>query len=101
MLAKEHIEATQAVFPKLYEDLRVKLMDRLSEWEKPVDYKTRVALSQFYGPQMLGMSQQAAQVIQQSFQPKDPSGGMGRPDGRQDVSQEKNLATQGQKLEAR
>lgn len=103
-LTREHIEATQAVYPRLYDDLRNRLMERLSSWEKPLPYSTKVSLSQFFGPQVLGMSPGAMQVIQQSFSAgnaENPSGGMSRPDGRQQVSQEKNLVTQAQRIEGR
>lgn len=104
-MSPEQLDAIRAVYPAIYQDLRQKLSDRLAMATKPLTYQQKMAAMAVLGPGALGMSPQQMQILQQSFQQPAgaPQGGSGmkKPDGRQDVDQEKNLQTQSQRLEAR
>jgi hypothetical protein len=99
------LDAIRAVYPMLYQNLQQKISERLATWEKPLAYSQKLALVPFIGPAAMGMSQQQAQILQdlqqQASGSQPGSGGMKRPDGRQDVDQEDNLKTQGQRMENR
>jgi hypothetical protein len=99
------LDAIRAVYPALYQNLQQKISERLATWEKPLAYSQKLALVPFLGPQALGMSQQQAQILQelqtQAAGSQPGNGGTKRPDGRQDVDQEENLKTQGQRMEGR
>ncbi len=103
-MSPEQIDAIRAVYPTIYQDLREKLGERLAMSKKPLTYHQKTAAMAILGPGALGMSQQQMQILQQSHQQASAppgGGGMKKPDGRQDVDQEKNLQTQSQRLEAR
>ena len=102
---QEHADALKAVYPALYSDIQRRMFERLSVWEgAPVRYEKKLMLSQMFGPQVLGVSPGAMQVIQASF-PKDQdapaSKGGTRPDGRQGIDAAKNEMTQAQRIEGR
>lgn len=103
LISPDQVEAMKAVYPAMYEDLRLKISERLMQASKPLTYQQRLGVMAIVGPQALGMSAQQAQILQQSFAPSQPQqqGGMKGPDGRQTVNQEKNLETQSQRLERR
>lgn len=103
LISPDQVEAMKAVYPAMYEDLRLKISERLMQASKPLTYQQRLGVMAIVGPKALGMSAQQAQILQQSFAPgqPQPQGGMKGPDGRQTVNQEKNLATQAQRLEGR
>jgi hypothetical protein len=100
----EHVEALASVYPKLLEDLRQRMLSRMSELQTSLPYAKRLALSGFLGPDILGMSSEQLALFQglhmAAQQPK--MGGKGpKPDGRQDVNQQENLETQAQRMEKR
>ena len=101
----EHKEALQAVYPALYEDMKTKMYERLSERKTPLPYGKKAMLSQFFGTSVLGLRPGALGVIQQSFAPKQedkpPSQGGSRPDGREVIDADKNALTQAQRIEAK
>ena len=103
IISPDQVEAMKAVYPAMYEDLRLKISERLIQASKPLTYQQRLGVMAIVGPQALGMSAQQAQILQQSFAPSQPQqqGGMKGPDGRQKVDQERNLETQSQRLERR
>lgn len=100
----EHVEAMAAVYPKLLEDLRQRMLSRMTELEDTLPYSKRLALSGFLGTDILGLSSQQLALLQglhhAAQSPKMAAGGA-RPDGRQEVNQEKNLETQAQRMEKR
>lgn len=106
LLTKEHAEALKVVYPELYADMSRRFVEQLSVWDKKLPYEKKLMLSQFFGPQMLGVS--FGQVMaMQSVYAKDKSvdapaskGGT-RPDGRQTIDAAKNEMTQAQRVEAR
>jgi hypothetical protein len=103
----EQIEALQAVYPRMYQDLREKLSERVAGIQKPLTYHQRLALQPVLGPAVFGMSPQQLQIIQASQSQGGeggaggPGGGMRKPDGRQSVDAQKNQQTQAQRLEQR
>jgi hypothetical protein len=108
VLTQEHVSAIQAVYPKMYDELRNRIFERLSVWNKEVPYKKRLALAQIFGPQVLGISIDQQKILQQAQESmvQSAQGNSGGPDGRQEVNAQKNQKTQenrteGQKLEAR
>jgi hypothetical protein len=101
----EHKEALEKVYPELYGDIKTRMYERLSEWNKPLPYGKRAMLAQFFGSTVLGLKPGAMQVMQQSFAPKDgdasPSKGGTRPDGREQIDSGKNALTQAQRIESK
>ena len=100
----EHVEAMAAVYPKLLEDLKQRMLSRMSELQDTLPYSKRLALSGFLGPDILGMTSEQLMLLQglhQSAQAPRMAGGGPKPDGRQSVDQEKNLETQAQRMEKR
>lgn len=102
-ISKEQVEAIQAVYPAIYEDLRQQLSERMMTWKKPLTFQQKLAFSTVLGSQALGMSTQQMQILQraQAASVQPPGGGSVKQDGRQVVNQEKNLETQSQRLEGR
>ncbi len=101
-LSPEQVEAMKAVYPRLYSDLQQKLAERLASLKKPLNYQQKLSLSLIMGPTALAMNPQQVQVLQQVQASAGPqSGAMRKPDGRQTVNAQKNLETQGQRMEAR
>jgi len=101
---KEHLETLQVVYPAMYADFQQKLAVRLAEWQTPLPYSKKLALSAVLGPAVLGLSPQQVVVIQQShakLQAPPPQQGGSKTDGRQKIDAQKNLETQGQRMEAR
>jgi hypothetical protein len=103
VLTQEHVDAMQAVYPKMYDELKNRIFERLSVWDKQVPYKKRLALAQIFGPQALGMSVDQQKVLQMSQESmvQSKQGGSKGPDGRQEINAEKNQMTQAQRLEQR
>lgn len=98
----EHVEAMAHVYPKLLEDLRQKMLSRMSELETSLPYSKRLALSGFLGSDILGISSEQLQLIQGLHAAaQQPKMGGARPDGRQQVDAEKNMETQAQRMEKR
>lgn len=101
----EHKEALENVYPELYADIKTRMYERLSEWNKPLPYGKKAMMAQFFGTSILGLKPGAIQVMQQSFAPKggdaSPSQGGTRPDGRETIDSGKNALTQAQRIEAK
>ena len=101
----EHRDALRAVYPELYEDMKSRVYEKLSVWDKKVPYAKKATLAQFFGTEILGLKPGALQVLQGSFQPKpedaSPSKGGSRPDGRQNVDAGKLGLTEAQRMETR
>lgn len=99
----EHVQAWQAVYPRWFADTQTKMLQALAMWEKkgPVPYSKRNALAIFLGPQAHGMSPQQIMTVQAVHKDVAPPANPKGPDGRQEVDQEDNMETQGQRMEAR
>ncbi len=104
-VTKEARETMQMLYPQLLEDMKNRLMDRLMDLKEPLPYSQRRGLGALFGdgfinhnPQELGLLQQlhAGSVAGQQQQGAGP-----KKDGRQNQSQEDNVATQAQRTEAR
>jgi hypothetical protein len=102
-LSPDQMDAIRSVYPAMYEDLRLQITERLLSATKPLTYQQKLAVMSVVGTKALGMSAQQAQILQASFGAgaQQPNDGMKKPDGRQQVDQEKNLQTQSQKLQGR
>jgi hypothetical protein len=91
----EMVSCVKEVYPNLFQDLRNRLTEQLSNTEKPVSRKLRgqidVVMGNLDDPQV-------TQLIQQTHKRVNPPV-TAQPDGRQKVDVEKNLATQAQKME--
>lgn len=100
----EHIEAVAAAYPKMLDHFRQQMLSRLSELEETLPYEKRLALSGFLGTDILGISSEQLQLLQglhHTAQSPMMAGAGPKPDGRQDVDQEKNMETQSQRMEKR
>lgn len=102
-LTREQVDAAQAVYPKLIADLQRRMMDRLSAYEKPLDYRQRLGLSILFGKPIGGAGDPGKlNLIQQAHAATIEAANQGPSvDGRQSVSQAKNYETQAQRIEAR
>jgi len=102
ILTPEQQEVAQVIYPRLFEDMRVRLVSKMGELKERLPFGQRLVLSSLLGPEVLGLDQQALAIVQ-SVHAKSGAGNqpMKRPDGRQSVDTEKNLETQSQKLEGR
>lgn len=101
-IAREQVEAIQAVYPAIYQDLKEKISERMMTYKKPLTFQQKQAFSAILGVP-LGMSQTQMQILQglQQQVTQPPQGGSVKQDGRQKVDQEKNMETQAQRLERR
>ncbi len=102
---KEAVETMQVLYPQLLEDMKTKLMDRLLEYKKPLTYNQRRGLGSLFGDGFIGRNPQQLALIQQmhsnSVLAEQQAGSGSQKDGRQNQSQEDNLETQAQRIEAR
>lgn len=93
----EAVEALQLVYPRMYREMQERMMARLAEWDQPLDRKRRAQISHLLGdledPEVVKLIQTA----HERSKPPMPSA----PDGREKLDVEKNLQTQGQRLEGR
>lgn len=98
----ETLKAIADVYPRLWEDARARLFDRVAT-AKSLSYEQRLRLEPILGPIATGSTREQAAYLQQMHDkqrmPPDVEGAS--PDGRQVVSTTKNLDTQAQRLEAR
>jgi len=89
----------------MYADIKEKLVERIMGAKEPLPYNKRASLALILGPQVVGISPQQFQLLQQvhattASQGRGGAGG-GSTDGRQKVDQNKNAQTQSQRLESR
>jgi hypothetical protein len=98
----ETLKAIAAVYPRLWEDARNRLFDRVAT-AKNLTYEQRLRLQPILGPMATGSTPEQAVYLQQMHdrQRVPPQVGGASPDGRQVVSTTKNLETQATRLEAR
>jgi predicted RNase H-like HicB family nuclease len=98
----ETLRAIADVYPRLWEDARARLFDRVAT-SKNLSYEQRLRLEPILGPIATGSTREQAAYLQQMHdkQRMPPQAGGASPDGRQVVSTTKNLDTQAQRLEAR
>lgn len=103
-VTQEQVDALRAVYPKLLQDIQTKMIERLAQWDKPLEYGQRMALSRLFGSPVGGAGDPQrraliAQVRQATLAQNGPTGGGS--DGRQKVDAGKNLQTQAQRIEGR
>lgn len=98
----ETLKAIAAVYPRIWEDARARLFDRVAT-AKNLSYEQRLRLQPILGPMATGSTPEQAIYLQQMHdkQRMPPQNGGSSPDGRQVVSTTKNLETQATRLEAR
>ena len=98
----ETLKAIAAVYPRIWEDARARLFDRVAT-AKNLSYEQRLRLQPILGPMATGSTPEQAIYLQQMHdkQRMPPQAAGASPDGRQVVSTTKNLDTQAQRLEAR
>lgn len=96
------IEAIAKVYPRLWEEARAKLFDRVAT-AKNLSYEQRLRLQPILGPMATGSTPQQAAYIQNMHdkQRAPQQAGGPSPDGRQVVSTTQNLETQATRIEAR
>ena len=102
--APEAVEALKTVYPKTFEDLRNRMMERVASLKDPMSYGKKQALAALLGREVLGEDPRVATFIQTTHAAaRGPGGGgnMPKTDGRQRVSQAENMATQAQRIQTR
>lgn len=68
-LAKEHIEALEAVYPKLLDALRMRVRERLGMLKGPVPYQARASMQLFLGDEyQADIPGPAVQMLQENFE---------------------------------
>ena len=96
------LEAIAQVYPRLYEEAREKLFERVST-AKNLTYRQRLALQPILGPVATGSTFEQQNYMMQMYakQRQPQAAPRGGPDGRQVVSTTQNLQTQATRMEAR
>lgn len=95
LVTPEGMEAIRTVYPRLFKEFKDRMMNRLSELKEPLDRKKRAKVQVLLGdlddPRQVGL----IQAMHGRTKPA-PTGG---PDGREKLDVQRNLLTQGQRLE--
>ncbi len=102
-ITPEAAETMRTVYPKLLEDTKNMMMQRLLSYDKPLSYEKKRGLDSIFGSEFRGVNPKKLVLLQglhAASMGKQKSGGSS-PDGRQNQSQEDNLETQAQKVEKR
>ena len=94
-------DVLQAVYPQLQLEIQQRLIERLGQHNKPLGLKQRRVLAAMLGEGVLGTDRAQVLAIQAAHGTVGSATQPGRPDGRQRVNTEDNLATQAQRLEGR
>ncbi len=103
-VTKEAVETLNVLYPALLEDMKTKMMDRLLEYKQPLSYNQRRGLGSLFGAGFVNQNPQQAALLQQMHAGSvtaEKEGSGSQKDGRQNQSQEDNLETQAQRIEAR
>lgn len=103
-VSADAVEAVKTVYPTLFAEIQNRMMIRLAEWKEPLPYAKRAALFKIFGPGAVGLTSGQVQQIQQihvTVGASGPEGDAPRSDGRQSVDVERNMETQGQRMERR
>lgn len=99
---KEAVEALKAVYPKLHEDLRQRVLERMANLETRLPFQQRRALTAVFGPEFDGPSPAAAAVLQQAHRAAmQKEMAKGRASQASGSGAGNSLATQSQRLEGR
>lgn len=99
----EHLQAIESVYPKMLENYRLRVTQALLEDEekqRSMSSKQRQALEVLMGSGNVYAPQEIASIQQATTSSSEKKQG-GKVDGRQSVSQNKNMQTQAQRLEGR
>lgn len=91
----EGIEALRTVYPRLYQEFKDRMMSRLGDLAEPLERKKRAQVQVILGD--LDDPRQVAliQAMHARNKPSQPQ----KPDGREKIDVQRNLLTQGQRLE--
>lgn len=102
-VTKEAVETMQVLYPMMLEDMKAKLMDRLTEYDKPLSYNQRRGLGSLFGDGFINRKPQQLALLQGIHAGSVGGQEQGGPkkDGRQNQSQEDNVSTQAQRIENR
>ncbi len=100
-ISPEAAETMRAVYPQLLESMKQKMMDRVMEMKEPLSYEKKRGLSSAFGADFIGANMQQLALLQQ-LHSANVQGTQGAParDGRQTHTQEDNMSTQAQRVEA-
>lgn len=101
-VTQEEVETLRTLYPRLIEDYKTKMMNRLLEYKQPLTYNQRRALGSLFGPGFIDSDPRQTALLQtlhagSMAEKQNPP----QRDGRQTQSQEDNLQTQAQRTEAR
>lgn len=73
-LSKEEVETAQTIYPKLFEQMQSKIIEALTDHDKPVPYSSRIKLSLLMGqPFDNSLNAQVIQAYQANFNKMDQS----------------------------
>mgnify|MGYP000703372322 CR=1 FL=1 len=95
------METFRIVHPEFLKLAQKQAMERLSAQSTALTYKQRLALQPILGPDVFALSPAQMKLLQAVTTPKPVKPSSTGGDGRQVVSQQKNLETQAQRSEAR
>lgn len=101
-VTKEEVETLRTLYPRLIEDYKTKMMNRLLEYKEPLTYNQRRALGKLFGDGFAQTDPRRTALLQAMHagsmnEQQNPPGR----DGRQSQTQEDNLQTQAQRIENR
>jgi hypothetical protein len=104
-LTWEQVDTLRNVYPEMLAQLQQRMMERMTEYKKPLTVPQRTMVSRLFGAPVGGMGDAKKQALIQdmyaaTMQPPK-SEGASSSDGRQDVNVVDNYQTQSQRIEAR
>lgn len=101
MVSKEAMEVMETLYPATLQEIRMSIGSEVQRGVTLPGHK-RAVLMTVVGPGAVNLDVNQVQSLQLMHQVSTQSQNQPKgPDGRQEVNQEKNLATQGQRMEAR
>lgn len=102
VLSPEQREVAEQIYPRLFEDMRLRLVQQIGTVKDRLPYERRLVLSRLLGPEVLGLSQQQLAMLQAAHAKTGANMAQpSRPDGRQSTDVEKNMETQAQRIQGR
>ncbi len=99
-ITPEAAETMRTVYPTMLEDMKNKMMNRLTEYDKKLPYDKKRAMDSLYGSEFRGVNPMQVNLLQGLHSASvQGSGGSPAKDGRQTHTQAENMDTQAVKME--
>lgn len=100
-VAQESIEALRAVYPRVYDDLKARMLERLAQHSAPLSFQQRTALSALLGSDMGDSRRRARAAVIRQVQQGAAAQEAQAQAAKGNAKLSTNLATEGQRLEGR